>query len=79
MGDAMRANHCLECNSHVLKFYKFKTGNVPDLICTKKHRPRFFTPKGALDIDYGWKRICADFAPANVEGNRPPRTNAGQE
>lgn len=32
--------------------------------CDKSHPLRYFPPRGTLDNDYGWKRKCADFAPA---------------
>lgn len=33
--------------------------------CDKAHEPRYFKPRRPLDTNYGWKRKCADFAPAN--------------
>ena len=46
--------HCDECKHH-----RSVVGN--ELACALDHKPRWFSPKGVLDQNYGWKRRCEDF------------------
>jgi len=38
------------------------------LTCAKGHKPRFYMPRNdnPLDLNWGWKRACADFKTANA-------------
>lgn len=53
------------------------------LTCAKGHKPRFYMPRNdnPLDLNWGWKRACADFKTANLEvsggAEAPAKTNAG--
>ena len=31
-------------------------------MCLKGHRPRFYMPRGPMDMEWGFKRRCADFS-----------------
>lgn len=46
--------NCEECANH-----RCVVGN--ELACALDHKPRWFSPKGTLDQNYGWKRKCDDF------------------
>ncbi len=48
--------NCEECSNH-----RAVLGN--ELACALDHKPRWFSPKGTLDQNYGWKRKCDDFRP----------------
>lgn len=50
----MITRHCDECAHH-----RAVIGN--ELACELDHKPRWYSPKGPLDLNYGWKRRCADF------------------
>lgn len=51
----MKAKHCDEC-----KYFK-KTIVSPLTPCKLRHKPRWYSPKGAGDTDYGYKRKCDDY------------------
>ena len=48
--------NCEECAHH-----RAVLGN--ELACALDHKPRWYSPKGTLDQNYGWKRKCDDFRP----------------
>ena len=50
----MVTRHCDECANHMSVL-----GN--ELACALDHKPRWYSPKGPMDFNYGWKRRCADF------------------
>ena len=50
----VKTHHCEECTYH-----RAVLGN--ELACAYDHKPRWFSPKGPLDQNYGWKRKCEDF------------------
>jgi len=53
----MKTQHCDECKH-------FNDEDVPGArVCEKNHKPRWYSPKGTLDQNYGWKRKCDDFRP----------------
>ena len=67
----MKARHCDECKHATAKWYEYKGPPAFDVLtCAKKHKPRHYMPRNAIDTDYGWKRVCADFETHNdrVEG-----------
>ena len=61
--------NCEECAHH-----RAVLGN--ELACALDHKPRWYSPKGTLDQNYGWKRKCDDFRPtghnAKVSGGGTP-------
>jgi len=57
----MKASHCDECKH-------FNDEDVPGAkVCEKNHKPRWYAQKNdnPHDLDWGWKRVCADFVTAN--------------
>jgi hypothetical protein len=69
VGEAMKAKPCDECRHATIKRYLYK--GPPEfevLTCAKKHKPRFYMPRhdNPLDLNWGWKRACADFETANA-------------
>ena len=54
----MKAKHCDECK-HFAPYRPI--GSTEKVVCWRGHRPRFYTPKGAGDTDYGYKRKCDDY------------------
>ena len=46
--------NCEECANHRAVY-----GN--ELACSFGHSPRWFSPKGTLDQNYGWKCKCNEF------------------
>lgn len=66
----MKAKHCDECKHATVKWYEYRGPPVfPVLTCAKKHKPRFYEQRNdnPLDLNYGWKRVCADFETHNPE------------
>ena len=62
----MKARHCDECKHATVKWYEYKGPPAFDVLtCAKKHKPRHYMPRNAMDTDYGWKRVCADFETHN--------------
>jgi len=64
----MKASHCDECKH-------FNDEDVPGAkVCEKNHKPRWYAQKNdnPHDLDWGWKRVCADFVTANVADKRDP-------
>lgn len=55
----MKTQYCDAC-AHARYAYD-PDGFGGDLWCSKKHKPRFYMPKGYMDTDYGYKRKCGDF------------------
>lgn len=67
----MKSSHCDECKHATVKWYEYKGPPAFDVLtCAKKHKPRHYMPRNAMDTDYGWKRVCADFETHNDLGNR---------
>ena len=52
----MKTRRCDEC--------KWYAANLNEHVCRKQHFPRFYMPKGPMDLNYGWKRKCEDFEEA---------------
>lgn len=66
----MSAKHCDECKHATVKWYEYRGPPAFDVLtCAKKHKPRFYMPRNdnPLDLNWGWKRVCADFETANKE------------
>lgn len=70
-----KAKHCDECKHAAVKWYLYRGPPAFDVLtCAKKHKPRFYMPRNdnPLDLNWGWKRVCADFETANVEVRGAP-------
>ena len=58
----MKACHCDECKHSTVKWHEYKGPPAFDVLtCAKGHKPRHYMPRNAMDTDYRWKRVCADF------------------
>lgn len=67
-GRIVKASHCDKCKHATVKWYEYKGPPGFDVLtCAKKHKPRHYMPRNAMDTDYGWKRVCADFETHNAE------------
>ena len=74
----MKARHCDECKHATVKWYEYKGPPAFDVLtCAKKHKPRHYMPRNAMDTDYGWKRVCADFETHNAVAHRLPEGQSG--
>jgi hypothetical protein len=47
--------YCLDCRHRDLDDERGA------LTCRKGHKPRFYAPRAPHDVNWGWKRRCADF------------------
>ena len=64
-----KAKHCAECRHATIKLYLYKSPpKFAVLTCAKKYKPRFYMQRhdNPLDLNWGWKRVCADFETANA-------------
>jgi hypothetical protein len=59
----MKTQHCDECVHWTLETPPNDLANMAKgiVICKKLHKPRFYAPKGIMDLKYGYKRKCDDF------------------
>ena len=74
----MKASHCDECKHATVKWYEYKGPPAFDVLtCAKGHKPRHYMPRNAMDTDYGWKRVCADFERHNAKVSGAGTASAG--
>jgi len=74
----MKASHCDDCNHATVKWYEYKGPPAFDVLtCAKKHKPRFYMPRNdnPMDLNWGWKRVCADFETDNAPHEGPARAS----
>lgn len=56
----METRHCEDCAMWIAGWSGGR--------CAAGHRPRFYMPHNELDLNWGWKRKCADFVLTSERG-----------